>query len=301
MSKAERNGLNYKGFIIHINPTFKLISLTDMWKAAGSIANKKPVQWLRQAATAELLLTFCKNESEPLLQTKPQPRQKEYRNENRKWMAQVKNLAIKLGLIVTRSKAKSATTLEQGTYAVPDLAIAYAEYLSPEFHAWALTTIKERIEEEASPELAYSRGRERAFKGWKRQGKPDDWIQDRINGIENYKHHTAVLQAHGVGFEGRRNGYAECADAINEQVLGDRSKKIKAYLGLNKTSDKLRDHLKRVHLTALSFAEAMADEDIETNNLHGNSHCIDACSKAASRVATAAQGSTRILSLSQKN
>ncbi len=228
-----------------------------------------------------LLLTFCQSESKPLLQAKPQPGQKEYRDENRKWMAEVKNLATKLGLIVTRSKAKSASQSEQGTYAVPNIAIAYAEYLSPEFHAWALTAIKERIEEEAIPELAYSRGRERAFKGWKRQGKSDDWIQDRINGIDNYKQHTAVLKAHGVGIEGRSNGYAKCADAINEEILGGRSKTIKASLGLNKRSDKLRDHLQRVQLTALSFAEAMADEDIETNNLHGNQQCTNACSTAA--------------------
>lgn len=290
MLKSQKIDLNYQGFTIHLNQEGKLVNLTDMWNAAGSNPSKKPVEWLRLSGTAELLLTFCKSQSDSLLQNKPVPGQKGYVQKNRQWANQVKNLAIQLGLIATKLGYSVG-----GTYAIPNLAIAYAEYLSPEFHAWALTAIKERIEEDANPELAYQRGRERAVKGWKRQGKSDDWIQDRINGIENYKQHTAILKAHGVGIEGRRNGYANCADAINEQVLGGRSKNIKAYLGLGKKSDKLRDHLKRIHLTALSFAEAMADEDIETNDLLGNSQCIDACSKAAARVATAAQGSTLIL------
>jgi hypothetical protein len=226
-----------------------------------------------------------------LRKSKPKQGQKKYREKSREWTSQVKNLATRLGIITT----KLGYTVG-GTYAISDLAIAYAEYLSPEFHAWALTAIRERIEEEANPELAYSRGRERAVKGWKRQNKSDDWIQDRINGIDNYKQHTAVLKAHGVDFEGKRNGYADCADSINKEILGGRAKQVKACLGLNKKSDRLRDHLQRIHLTALSFAEAMADDDIETNELYGNSQCVDACSRAAYRVAIAAQGSTRILS-----
>lgn len=275
MPKSQEN-LNYKGFIIHLNQENSLVSLTDMWRAAGSELSKKPVQWLRQSGTADLLLTYCKSESDLLRKSKPKQGQKKYREKSREWTSQVKNLATRLGIITT----KLGYTVG-GTYAISDLAIAYAEYLSPEFHAWALTAIRERIEEEANPELAYSRGRERAVKGWKRQNKSDDWIQDRINGIDNYKQHTAVLKAHGVGIEGRSNGYAKCADAINEEILGGRSKTIKASLGLNKRSDKLRDHLQRVQLTALSFAEAMADEDIETNNLHGNQQCTNACSTAA--------------------
>ncbi|WP_460202869.1 hypothetical protein [Scytonema sp. NUACC21] len=48
-------------------------------------------------------------------------------------------------------------------------------------------------------------------------------------------------------------------------------------------------------MTALSFAEALADDDIEINNLQGNKYCRQACSQAAYRVVLAAHGSTRII------
>lgn len=63
------------------------------------------------------------------------------------------------------------------TWADPRLAIAYAKFLSPAFHAWANRVVIERMEEEADPELAYSRGRDRAVRGWQKSGKSPEWIQ----------------------------------------------------------------------------------------------------------------------------
>lgn len=246
--------LVYKDSPIQRDPKTGLVCLTDMWRAQGSPANKEPTQWIRLPQTQALVQVLSQN--------------------------------MGLSHIYKSRRGKSG-----GTYAIPDLAIAYAEHLSSEFHAWALNAVKERIEEEANPELAYNRGRERAVKGWKRQGRSDDWIQDRVNGIENYKQHTAVLKAHGVRRDGRVNGYAICADAINQQVLGCSSKKGQTILGVKKG---LRDRLSRVQLTALSLAEALADNDIETNVLKGNYPCRDACSRAAAQVAQATNGVTRI-------
>ncbi|WP_414515865.1 hypothetical protein [Nostoc sp. PCC 9305] len=48
-------------------------------------------------------------------------------------------------------------------------------------------------------------------------------------------------------------------------------------------------------MTALSFAEALADDEIELNDLQGNNPCRQACSQAAYRVVLAAQCSTRIV------
>ena len=297
MSKSS-NSIEYKGQIIHVNPQTHLVNLVDMWKAAGADINKKPVQWFRQAKTANLLLTLCKQHLDvPIaIRPKPSPKSPNYRNQLRDWMSEIKHLAVQCGLLMIKSSQRSDSKKESGTYAIPNVAIAYAEDLSPEFHAWALTAIKDRIEEEANPELAYLRGKERAVKGWKRQGKPDDWIQDRLNSIENYKQHTTILKQHGVVRNGRTNGYAACANAINRPILGADAKVLKSELGIAKKSGRLRDNLSRVQLTALSFAEAMADSDIETNELYGNHECIQACSQAASQVAQATQGKTKILS-----
>ena len=251
--------LNYNGFIIHRVLESGWVNLTDMWKAAGSPGTKRVNDWLNNQDTQNLVLV----------------------------MAQKLNTTPSCIYVTRRGRGG-------GTYGTPDLAIAYAQKLSTEFHAWALAAIRERIEEEANPELAYSRGRERAVKGWKRKGKTDDWIQDRINGIENYKQHTTVLATHGVKNQGRSNGYAACANAINIEVLGGTSRDIKIELEI-KEKARLRDNLSRLRLTGLSFAEAMADEDIESKNLQGNSECRQACSKAGLRVASAANYSTRLI------
>lgn len=251
--------LDYNGFIIHRIEQSGWVNLTDMWRAVGSPPTKRVNDWLNNQDTENLVVAIARG-----LNTTP-------------------------SCIYQTRRGRGG-----GTYAVPDLAIAYAEYLSAGFHAWVLNAVRERIEEEANPELAYNRGRERAVKGWKRRGKTNDWIQDRINGIENYKQHTMVLATHGVTNSGRSNGYAACANAINIEVLGGTSKELKAELGIREKAS-LRDNLNRVKLTGLSFAEAMADEDIEAENLYGNAQCKQACTKAGLRVAAASNYSTRII------
>ncbi|MEH1964543.1 MAG: KilA-N domain-containing protein [Nostoc sp.] len=281
MAKNNETELKYEGYLVHRRVSDGLVNLTDMWKAAGQPMNKNPRDWKRLDKTQELF----------------------------------ENLVLTTGILPIRIQAKRGKkfktrytiseipgiieTIKHGrypaTYATSELAIDYAQTISVQFHQWTLTALKDRIEEEANPELAYNRGKDRAIKGWENQGKSDDWIQDRINSIENYKQHTNVLGSHGVGWQQQRNGFAECADAINVEILGGRSKKLKEVLGLIKKSQRLRDKLSRKQLTALSFAEALADDEIETNDLQGNQSCRQACSQAARRVVLAAQGSTIIL------
>lgn len=281
MAKNKNIELEYEGHLIHRRISDGLVNLTDMWKAVGKPMNKNPRDWKRLDKTQELFenLVLTTGKMPILIQSK------------RGKKIKIRYIISEIpGIIETVKHGRHAAT-----YATSELAIDYAQTLSVKFHQWTLTALKERIEEESNPELAYNRGKDRAIKAWKNQGKSDDWIQDRINSIENYKQHTNVLAFHGVGWEGQRNGFAECADAINVEILGGRSKKLKEVLGLIKKSQRLRDSLNRKQLTALSFAEALADDEIEVNNLQGNNSCRQACSQAACKVVLAAQGSTRIV------
>ncbi|MBW4426874.1 MAG: KilA-N domain-containing protein [Nostoc desertorum CM1-VF14] len=281
MDKNKSKELQYEGHVVHRRASDGLVSLTDMWKATGEPPNKSPRDWKRLDKTQQLLenLAFTTGISPVRVKTQ------------RGKLSKVRYIISEiLGIIETVKNGR-----HPATYGTTELAIDYAQTLSVKFHRWTLTSLKERIEEEVNPELALSRGRARAIQGWKKQGKSDDWIQDRINGIQNYKQHTNVLAAHGVGWQGKRNGFAECADAINLEILGGRSKRLKVILGLTKKSARLRDSLNRKQLTALSFAEALADDEIEINDLQGNNPCRQACSQAAYRVVLAAQGSTRIV------
>lgn len=86
-----------------------MLSLTDMWKAGGSDPAKAPAQWQR--------------------------------------LAQAEEFIEHVGLIVGNSHNNLIETgKRRGTFAHWQIALAYAKYLSPEFHMWCNTVVRERME-----------------------------------------------------------------------------------------------------------------------------------------------------------
>lgn len=157
------------------------------------------------------------------------------------------------------------------------LALDYAGYLSPALKSQFYDWIRERIEEEANPDLAYKRGRERAVKGWQKQGRDQQWIQQRINGIESRLTFTDTLKNHGVNFP---HEYGVCTNEIYKPILGGTAKEIKQRRGIRK----VRDGLSRVELAALDLAEAIASEKMETQDSQGFSECRQICLDSGSKV-----------------
>jgi hypothetical protein len=88
----------------------EMVSLTDMWRAAGSPEGKRPAQWARYQG-AEFI----------------------------SFLADALNM---------RSEHISTTHRGRGggTYAHWQVALAYAKYLSHEFHAWCNTAVRDRME-----------------------------------------------------------------------------------------------------------------------------------------------------------
>jgi hypothetical protein len=85
------------------------ISLTDMWRAAASDPSKRPVEWLRSKSATEFI--------------------------------------AHVELMVGNSHLYETTSGKRGgTFAHWQIALAYAKYLSPEFHAWCNVVIRERME-----------------------------------------------------------------------------------------------------------------------------------------------------------
>jgi hypothetical protein len=99
------------------------ISLTDLWKASGTKLNK-PAHWLQQDSSQRFI-----NAVSAKLNVHP-----EY--------------------LLRTTKGRNG-----GTYADKQIALAYAKYLSPELHMFVNEVFFERMEENANPELAISRGR----------------------------------------------------------------------------------------------------------------------------------------------
>lgn len=162
-----------------------------------------------------------------------------------------------------------------GTWAHWQIALAYAKYLSPEFHAWANQVIKERIEENASPELGIARSRDRAVAAWRKQGKDEAFISARLKGIDARNVFTETLGKHGIS----GSGFGICTNNIYKPVVGGTAAEVRKQKGLPDKCN-LRDHMSAVELAGTFFAETLASDKIQRENRQGLNPCASACLSA---------------------
>lgn len=94
-----------------INERGEMLSLTDMWRAAGALKNKDPAQWRRKegASFIEYFESTMPTGHSDLIQAL---------NEGGEW----------------------------NTWAHWQIGMAYAKYLSPEFHAWCNQKVRDHME-----------------------------------------------------------------------------------------------------------------------------------------------------------
>lgn len=102
-----------------------LVSLTDLWRAAGRPAEQKVVYWLRRPEVADFVISVVGRvvEIHPTIS-----RPTSFRGDMRALRAYAKKV---------RDEAASAGVIKSvphNTYAHPQIALAYAKYLSPELH-----------------------------------------------------------------------------------------------------------------------------------------------------------------------
>lgn len=95
----------------------EMLSLTDMWKASGSPENREPFNWARFEGKAFVEAVALSH-----------------------------NLSDAQVMTVKRGKGG-------GTLAHWQIGLAYAKYLSPEFHMWCNTVVRERMEGKAVPAI----------------------------------------------------------------------------------------------------------------------------------------------------
>lgn len=127
-----------------------------------------------------------------------------------------------------------------------------------EFKLWLAKVGKERIEEEINPQLAV----DRAVRTWRSQGKPEDWIANRLKGIAVRNTTTDTWKAHGI--EGKQYGAL-----TNILHVGVFNKTVKEHRKELAVTGNLRDNLSRMELMALEFAEAAAEELTKHRNSQG--------------------------------
>ncbi|PWC96921.1 KilA-N domain-containing protein [Azospirillum sp. TSO5] len=106
------------GEVIHVRG--EMLSLTDMWRAAGCPTDRRPGDWL-DSADAKRFVSFLAD-------------------------------TLNLGITHDGEKVENSHLLRiakgrnGGTSAHWQIGLAYAKYISPEFHMWANSVVRERME-----------------------------------------------------------------------------------------------------------------------------------------------------------
>ena len=214
-----------------------MISLTDLWREAGSHKDKTPNDWANIASNQQLIDT----------------------------VANMLNTAHN-GII------KSKRGKGGGTWAHKQIALAYAKYLDPKLHILVNEVFFQRVEEEKNPDLIV----DRAISTYKRKGKSDVWIKQRLDGKLSRNHFTAILAEHKVVGK----GYSKCTNAIYNPLFGGDAVLVREKYGIERSKN-IRDNLPMLQLAAIQFSETLASDDIEKNNRLGNAQC-----ERASRIAS---------------
>lgn len=144
----------------------EMLSLTDLWKAAGSDPQKAPAKWKETEGAKGFIA------------------------------ATLRFLNIAKNDIMKTRRGKSG-----GSYAHIQIALEYAQYLDSELAVVVNENFIQRLEEEKNPDLIV----DRYVATYKRKGKSDEWIAKRLKGKVRRNEFTSCLAAHGVEKDGFRN------------------------------------------------------------------------------------------------
>lgn len=218
----------------------ELKSLNDLWRYAGSPKNQDPSQWLRLPETLRYLESECKIQK------------------------------------VGKSHIlKSKRGRNGGTYASSRILLEYARYLDKDLAVIVNEVFLQEVAARQNPDLYLDKFRN----AYKRKGKDDAWINERMKGVGIRKELTSTLGTHGVQGE----GFRECTDASYTGLFGMTAPAIRNVLQIDK-KDSIRDNLSKTQLLALSLSESLANDDIKDKHLWGVRQCSQSCHDAAHTV-----------------
>ena len=221
----------------------ELKSLNDLWKLVGSPKNQDPSQWLRLPDTISYLDSECK----------------------------VQNVGKSHIL-------KSKRGRNGGTYASNRILLEYARYLDKDLAVIVNEVFLQEVAARQNPDLYLDKFRN----AYKRKGKDDAWINERMKGVGIRKELTTTLSSHGV----QGKGFRECTNASYTGLFGMNAPAIRNALQIEK-KDSIRDNLSKTQLLVLSLSESLANDDIKEKRLWGVGQCSQSCHDAAHIVSTA--------------
>jgi DNA-damage-inducible protein D len=158
------------------------------------------------------------------------------------------------------SNGKSRKTLAGNTENVLRLVQAIPSSKAEPFKLWLAKVGHERLKEIQDPGLSIDRARE----NWRKKGRTEKWIQQRMAGQEIRDRLTDYWKANGV--EGY-NEFAFLTNIIHQEWTDMTINNHKELKGLK--SQNLRDHMSETELVFSSLAEMAANFISEKLNANG--------------------------------
>ena len=125
---------------------------------------------------------------------------------------------------------------------------------------WLAKVGYERLEEINNPEIALNRSRDY----WKKKGRSDKWIQQRMLGQDTRNKLTDYWSEHGVN---KGDEFAILTNIIHQEWADLSVKDHKKLKGLK--SQNLRDHMSEAELIFTALAELSTRQIAETDNSNG--------------------------------
>lgn len=219
------------------------VCLNDIHKAAGFSKNQRPSDWIALPTTSRSVVALLAR----ITGKSGNWEKKEYRS-----------------VLYTR------TGNSGGTWTNENLALAYAEYLSPKLGV----EIRDVF-------LRYKRGDETLIDEIRsRRPAADDRDLHRQIGKGVRKRYTATLEGHGVKLPIE---YARCTNAAYKELFGGTAKQLRQRRGLPEKAN-IRDNMSLTELAYTMASEALASERIDQQNSQGFLECHDATKTASSAI-----------------
>lgn len=240
--------LNYNGFDISGDDA-QLINITELWISNGSVG-ARPYDWSRTVKGKKFLESV-----EAKLNT----------SRDRIWQSR-------------RGRHGG------GVWAHWQVALEYAGHLSVELRQLLNSAVREFVKEEKDPELKISR----AIESYRRKGKSESWIADRIAGIAARNEFCGRLKSRGVMGEWFRRISSE----INSKIIGMSSEEFRKRNGIAKSAS-VRDSMNSLQLAAIRLSEVLSSEVMERNNSRGGQECLLSCQRALAHVKNCIEGPFR--------
>lgn len=230
------------------------VSLTALWVAAGRPKSKDPNKWLTSETAKEFVASLAE-------MSKPQIR----------------------GLL----RSVRGNTAGRGTWGHWQIALAYAEWLSPEFHQYVNEGFRQWQEEERDPGLKL----DRSVDAFEKRGKAVEWIEARFKGKLQRNALTATLKSHQC----RKDAYPKVTDIGNLAVVGKTAKEFRERSNLPATAS-TRDNMSASQLAWMMVYETSVQEKVVADAAIGDEQCVESAMAVGKAIQPAVKALRELMS-----